>query len=407
MGRAATVLVVVPWAIALALILNHRMFVSHDTVSNYGHVWYVADRLWHAHRLPFAMPVLGHGHALAFPYAFVPWLTAAALWPLFGEWAVTLCLVVGVVGAAVTTFFAFPELRRGWWAAAVLVNPALVMAAFIGQLPFLWASSFLPAAIGCWRRGRRGWATALAAVAQITHPAVALPIAAAIVALRAPCESPPDRRSLLGRYAVSVAAAVPASVLVYASPVFRDSSVGVKAWAFAATVSVRAALFIVPFGLRWAQQARAVWVAPLLFVALLVPNGFVDTLDIHFGLRSLVDPPNTDMLSFIRSPAFVPGATYRVLRAYDGKLGMYELIQHGARLDSEFFPESIVRRSWPDAATYARFLAHRDVDYVLAFDNYTRRYGTNEIALLGRLAPCVRPVAATKDYSLYHVDRSC
>lgn len=398
---------VVAWAIALALMLSHRMFVSHDTVSNYGHVWYVADQIWHAHRLPFAMPALGHGHGLAFPYAFVPWVTAALVWPLLGEWAVTLWLVVGAVGAVAATFYAFPELRRGWWAAAVLVNPALVMAAFIGQLPFLWASSFLLAAIGCWRRDRRGWATALAALAQITHPAVVLPIAAAIVAVRAPFESPADRRSLLRRYGVSAAAALPAAALVVLSPVFRDSSVGVKAWAFVGTVTVRALLFAVPFGLLLAQRVRAVWVAPALFLALLAPNGFVDTLNIHYGLRALVRPPNTDMLAFIRSPDFVPGATYRVLRAYDGKLGMYELIQRGARLDSEFFPESIDRRSWPDAAAYARFLAHRHVDYVLAFTNYTRRYGTNEIGMLGRMTPCVRPVATARDYSLYDVRSPC
>jgi len=383
------------------------MFVSHDTVSNYAHVWYVAAQIWHAHRLPFAMPVLGHGQGLAFPYAFVPWTTAALAWPALGEWAVTLWLAVGVVGVAAVTFFAFPELRRGWWAAAVLVNPALVMAAFIGQLPFLWASAFLFAAIGCWRRDRLGWATALAAVAQITHPAVVLPIAAAIVALRAPFEPPARRKLLLWRYAVSVAAAVPAVALVVLSPVFRDSSTGVKVWAFVGTVTIRAVLFIVPFGLVLAQRAPWVWLAPALFLLLLAPNAFVDTLDIHFGLNALVHAPNTDMMAFVRSPDFVPGATYRVLRAYDAKLGMYELVQHGARLDSEFFPESIDRRSWPDTATYARFLDRRHVDYVLAFANYTRRYGTNEIAVLGRMVPCVRPVATGADFTLYHVSRPC
>jgi hypothetical protein len=236
---------------------------------------------------------------------------------------------------------------------------------------------------------------------------VVLPIAAVIVLARAPFEAQADRRSLLRRYAVSVTAALPAAALVVLSPVFSDSSAGVKVSAFVATVTVRALLFLVPFGLLLAQRVKAVWLAPALFLVLLAPNGFVDTLDIHFGLRALTHPPNTDMLSFIRSPEFVPGATYRVLAAYDGKLGMYELIEHGARLDSEFFPESIDRRSWPDTATYARFLARRHVDYVLAFDTYTRRYGTNEIATLGRMAPCVRPVATHPAYTIYEVSAPC
>src|SRR5439155_27378478 len=121
---------------ALALLLRHRIVVSHDTVINYAHVWYVSERLWHGHGVPFRMPVLGHGRAFAFPYALVPWLTAAILRPLAGDWIVTLWLVGGVVGLGVATFAAFPELRRRWWADAILVNPALIAAALIGQLPF-------------------------------------------------------------------------------------------------------------------------------------------------------------------------------------------------------------------------------------------------------------------------------
>jgi hypothetical protein len=397
--------VVLAWGAVLALVLTHSIFVSHDTVSNYGHVWYIASRLWHAHRLPFAMPVLGHGKALAFPYAFVPWLTAALLWPLFGNWAVTLCLVAGVVAAATTTFFAFPELRRGWWAAIVLVNPILAAAALIGQLPFLWAASFLFAAIGCWRRGRKGWATALAAVAQITHPAVVLPITAAIVAVRALSE--PERRSLLARYAVSLVLAAPAAALVFLTPAFTDSSTGVKVWAFFGTVTVRACLLGLPFLLLLARRAPSGWIAPAIFLVVLAPNVLVDTVDTHTGWRALRHGPDTGMLAFVQSSAFTPGATYRVLRAFDSKIGMYQLIQHGARLDSEFFPESIVRRSWPDVAEYTRFLTGRHVDYVLAFDGYSRRYGTNEISLLRQVAGCADHVTGGPGYELFRVGAPC
>jgi hypothetical protein len=397
--------------VVLALILDHRIFVSHDTVSNYAHVWYVARQIWHAHRLPFAMPIIGHGQALAFPYAFIPWLTAALVWPVFGDWAVTLWLVVGFVGVIVTTFWAFPELRKGWWAAAVLVNPALVLAPIVGQLPFLWASAFLFAAVACWRRGRRGWATTMAALAQVTHPAVLMPITLGVVA------AADARRSLIMRYAVSAALALPAAYLVVASPVFSDSSTGTKISEFVGTVAMRAAVVMVPVVLVWLSKRVAAhpgWraVVPLVFVALLLPNFAVGVLDTRFPWQALRLGTDTELLSFIHSDAFVPGVTYRVLRAHDGKMGMYQLIQHGGRLDSEFFPESIVRRSWPDEATYARFLVDRHVDFVIAFSDYTAEYQTNEIPLLGRLAAsptptCAAQVGSGKGYTLYRVMPPC
>ena len=47
--RVCLGVLVAGWALVLALILGHRIFVSHDTVSNYAHVWYVSERLGHAH----------------------------------------------------------------------------------------------------------------------------------------------------------------------------------------------------------------------------------------------------------------------------------------------------------------------------------------------------------------------
>src|SRR5690242_10041352 len=85
----------VAWGVVLGLMLTHKVFVTNDSLSNYGHVWYVGDRLWSGHGIPYYMPVLGHGEALAFPYSFLPWVTAAVPYALFGDWAVTLWLVLG------------------------------------------------------------------------------------------------------------------------------------------------------------------------------------------------------------------------------------------------------------------------------------------------------------------------
>jgi hypothetical protein len=108
------------------------------------------------------------------------------------------------------------------------------------------------------------------------------------------------------------------------------------------------------------------------------------------------------MLAFTSSSAFRPGATYRVLRIADGKVGMYQVLRAGGWLDSEFFPESIARNSWPDTASYSRFLRHRGVDVVMLWGGYDRRYATNEHALLNRLAGAPR---CDKDTVEVHLDQ--
>src|SRR5690349_21362094 len=72
-GRMVTHAVLGAWAVIIVLLLRHREIISSDTLSNYVHVWFVANSVWHGHGVPFHMPVLAAGHALAFPYAFIPW----------------------------------------------------------------------------------------------------------------------------------------------------------------------------------------------------------------------------------------------------------------------------------------------------------------------------------------------
>src|SRR5439155_16329773 len=117
---------------------------------------------------------LGHGAAFAFPYAFLPWFSAALVRPLFGDWVVTLWLVLGFLGLVTAIWWALPELRDGWSFAFVLLNPMLVEAPLLGQLPFLWAAAFLFLATGLWRRNRTVGAAIALGIAEATHPAVTL-----------------------------------------------------------------------------------------------------------------------------------------------------------------------------------------------------------------------------------------
>jgi hypothetical protein len=412
-SRAVLAAVAAAWTVMLGLILVKSLFVSHDSVSNYAHVWYVQDRIWHHQTLPFAMPALGHGDGLAYPYAFLPWTICALLWPLLGSWSVTLALVAGAVALIATTYWAFPELREGWYAPAALVNPALIAAPLSGQLPFIWAMTLLLAAVGSWRRARHRRATVLGALGQATHPAVVGPIALLLVIAWWPHER--DRRRLARCYAISALVAAPAAMLVFLSPVVGDTSWTTAAANLAGTVGSRGLAIAIPVALVAARRhdagPRAFVAVTALAVALALP------LHVPSAVPSLTRRPDTELLRFIGSPAFTPGATYRIMRAKDGRVGMYQLLRHRARLDSEFFPESMARRSWAGVESYSAFLRARKVDDVIIFANYDRERRTNEHALLRELArrggACrrslvgARLVYAAGDYDVYRIRRGC
>src|SRR4051794_35511086 len=405
------------WIAVLVLLLRHREVISSDTLSNYIHVWYVAERFWHGHGLPFRMPVLAHGQALAFSYGFIPWMFAVLLWPLMGEWSVTLTLGIGFVGLVLATFWAFPELRRGWWAVAVLINPALFEGLLFGQLPFLWAAAMLVLAIGFWRRDRRGLAIVFAALAQITHAPVLIPLTALMVF--GWMRFAPDRRVLLRSWVLSLIPSLPAVYLVFASPVTEQTSPLWSAWVEIETVSLRALVLIVAFGLLYLKH-RDPRPKAAMAAATVMLEGQLVTMPISglwVGVWALNRRPDVTASSIPLTGTFVKGATYRVLTSDDGKWGQYAVVRAGARLDSEFFPESMFRRSFRNQATYAKFLLNRQVDYVV-IDNRYKRFRTNEGQLLASMsaaagdAGCIAGVRveqtdATPALHIYRITRGC
>jgi hypothetical protein len=418
-GRVALGLVVSGWGTVLVLLLRHREVISSDTLSNYIHIWYVADHVWNGHGVPFQIPVLGHGDALAFPYGFVPWMVAVLLWPVMHEWSVTLCLGLGFVLMVAATFWAFPEVRKGWWAVGVLLNPALAMGLLLGQLPFMWAVAMFLAAIGCWRRGRRSSATVLAALAQITHAPVLVPIVAVTVLIYRRHE--PDRSDVTKRWLISVVCALPAIVLVFASPVTADSNPLISLWIEVETVILRSLIVIVPVGmvlLQRRERPRNHRRVAMSVAGLMVLGQVAITLGagMRVGWGSMFRDPRPGALALPRSQHFESGKTYRVLSQGDGKYAAYAAVRAGGNLDSEFFPESLYWRSFRDMAAYSKFLHERRVDYVAIYHEYASRR-TNEKALLEQLATD-NPLACQNDlhvtvaeetgaYDLFKVDRRC
>ncbi len=411
-GRIALLVVAAAWIVIAARYLAHGIVLSSDSMNNYVHVWWVARDLWHHAELPWHMPVLGHGDAYAYPYGFTNWTFAALLWPAFGNWAVTLCTVVGVAGCIVATFVAFPELRRGWWAAAALANPAIIEALLFGQQTFAWGAALLLFGIAAWRRNRPLLAAVLVGLGQATHAAVVLPIGLLLVAVA--CGFVPDRRRLLRWYGVALLITVPAVLLVFASPGYADATMRDKLANFGSTVGPRMLIVALPIVFVLTRKTRIRALAPIaLLVSLGINVAFQGPLNVEFQWDALSRKVNTASLdSYLRSPEFEPGATYRVLRgAGDGKLGLYHVVRAGGRLDSEMFPESMAIRNFPTLPAYEKLLCQRHVDFVIAYSSYTASRRTDELAVLSRLAARydgpvrVRRIEQGRGHIVYRVTR--
>ena len=270
-------------------------------------------------------------------------------------------------------------------------------------------------AIGLWRRDRRVLATIACAVAQITHVAIVGPIALTVVALRWRFE--PQRRALLLCYAAASIVAVPAALIVFASPVYADAAIGTRLYAFVMTYVERGLVVAVPCALVALPKVSQRWIATLAIAAAVSNLVLVGPYDTAFAWRGLVRTPDESIRAVTNSAAFRPGETYRVLQASDGKVAMYEVLRQGGLLDSEFFPESIHRSNFADVHVYSTFLQNRHVDFVVVFSAYDHLYKKNEHALLDDLAArgpdCHDGVVGVSrandgaDPWLYQIDRSC
>ncbi len=406
------------WAVILVMILWRPVFISHDSLSNNVHIWWISERLWDGEGIPLRIEALANGEALTFPYATLPWISAAVLFPLLGDRVVGLWLVVGLLGTVAATFWAFPQLRRGWWAVAVLTNPALVIAPVLGQLPYLWSAALFICGIGMWRRGKVAWAVVLACAAQIVHPAVTVPVVALVVAVWLPFEARDRRWRLLGWWALSVVVSLPAIWAVFQSPVVAQTSAATQLVALIQTVAARVVVVAVPMGLvalrsqrRFTLPRATPAVISVVFVVLQWPMYVPYGMDFAWG--ALVRDPDPDIVGFADSGEVVAGDTYRVLSGRDGKYGLYAVAREGGVLDAEFFPEGLHRGAFSSLEQYARFLRDRRVEHVISFSSYARHYRrSNEPEMIEEMAGsgCVDGMTAARSadgpgWALYDVQR--
>src|SRR5206468_1884107 len=86
---------------ALLVMLTQPLYLANDTINNYAHVWYISHSLFTNGDVPLRFSGLDDGRAFTFPYGLVPWTANALVYPVLGDWSVTLFLVLAGVAVAI------------------------------------------------------------------------------------------------------------------------------------------------------------------------------------------------------------------------------------------------------------------------------------------------------------------
>ena len=372
----------------LLLVAVKRIFLGDDSMSVYAHVWFIQDRLWSGHGIPRTIGVLDDGRAVTFPYALVPWLLGALLWPLFHNWGVTLLMVIAAVGTPVAACFARPVMRDPWVMLLFLLNPFYLDGVLAFQFPFLWSAFFFFLFVIALDRRRDAAAGVLLWLCITTHPLAGGIGALCYLAVHFLTE--PERRLRFFVMGADRGHGEPAR----APPRARDARPGGELVARDRLIH-RGRLRAPGDGARLPlPRHRPRRLRPPLVSAdlrRLDRRADLHTLHRQWRVRLRAGrlrrplPQSHDIYApYFASGQFDPQATYRVMEPNQYEDGQYYFLRHGARLANEFFSESMFRRSWTEGE-YRDFLATKQIDYVSIERGYLAQYHTNEQQLLDAL----------------------
>ncbi len=407
LGAAVAAVLLLAFAGFLALILSHRIYLGNDSAQSYGHVWFLARSLFSGEGIPLTVPYLDGGRAPTFPYAAIPWLPTALLWPLLGDWAVTASMVLGAGLLILGLTRWLPRTASPLVMAAVLVNWQLWNSILQFQLPTVWAFAFVCFSAAYFDRDRPRLGAACAAVALIAHPLMgALGLVLVAIARTEQARRLPLRRVpwLIG----AILVASPAIWMFAATP--AAGTAAAWNWKMSAHILVqRSSLLWWPWLCQRLFPITARAHTPLLLIGA--------TLMVFMVRDS--NPQNLRWQSLPRFPDYVlartaePDARYRVLTMSNQEDGMVQLMQSGAILTQSFFDESIRRHSFPSAEAYHCFLASKGANHVLVNSEWVKRGKTNELLLLDTLVAqgdavlAFQGSAGTRDYAIQPVSHTC
>ena len=377
-------------------ILTRSLYLANDTVNNYVHVWYISDRLFGSGHIPIRFAGLDGGRAFTFPYGMTPWLVNAFVYPLLGDWSVTLFLVLGGIAAFAAAMAVRPSMRDPWLALLFIANPFFIDALAGGQYSFLWSTAGFFVLIRC--AEQRRWPLAAAAMwfTVSTHP---IEGGLGVLSYVAFCAAfrPRTRMPLLGVTALVAPLLAPSLYFAVRTPAVGENSSATIALSILQDLPRRGSVMAAPFALTWAapflrRHYRTVGVAFAAVAApvvLLSGGAFarvpgLGNLARQGSYAGIVSAASNDYRGYLASPDFHRGAVYRVLSPNEREQGVYFLMRHRGVLANELFSESQHRRSWTESR-YRCYLAAKHVDRVVVEPGYHREFQTNEPILLDNL----------------------
>jgi len=392
--------VIVAFALFIGAMLLQPVYLGNDSGQSYAHVWALSRAIFSGEGIPLRLPQLESGQAYMFPYGALPWLPAALLHPVLGDWAVTASMGAGVAVLLVGVWRWLPRTASPLLTGVMLLNWQLWNGVLQFQLPTIWAFAFACLAAGSFDRGRSRSATALAACALIAHPimgaaGLAMTTAARIEADRAL----PVRR--LGLLAVATVIASPAIWLFLQTP----SMAVLVHWSWATSLHItaqRLSMLWWPWLLQRIWPVLRRWQAPLLLlgVAILVRNVMGS------NPQNLLWQSQPRFPDYLAAGLVQPEVQYRVLVMNNEEDGMTQLLQAGATLAQEYFDESIYRHSFGSTEAYRCFLQAKHAQRVLVQARWITRGTSNEVDVLDRLVGeghailSFRGAAGTREYTI-------
>jgi hypothetical protein len=363
-----------------AIVLSKPFFLGSDSAQHYAHVWYVSDQIFHHARLPLHFQYLESGRALTFPYGIAPYIAAAIPYRLFGDWAVTASMVVGIVFYGYAATRARPVLRDPRLLALLYVNTFLIEGIVSFQFAFIWSCGFI--FLTAEAMDKRRWVlSAVFAILAVTTHFVAGSLAVSVYALYSLARRPRDVLPLSAAMTAAALLTLPYLLYMRTTPSLGATPPSYIFGTVRYMLRFRGTIVVLPF----IVAALAPVLRPLFLPAFL---GLALTLGIrlqqgHVNIFGLTHNSRPFYGDFIKSPQFDRNLTYRVLEPNDREDGAYQLIKHGAVLGQEFFDQSQYRRWWYSLNMYSCYLGAKDIDIVLDETDFKHKFNQNEEWPLG------------------------
>ena len=315
-------------------------------MNNYVHVWWIARDLWHHGHLPVADAGARPRRGLRVPVRLrATGPSPRCCGPLLGNWGVTLCSVLGAARLHRGDVLRVPRAAAGLVGGGgtrqpgdhrgAAVRPAVVR---VGSGAAAVGDRVLAARTPARRRGRSS------ASARRRTPAIVLPDRWSCSSPRTSPSRPTGGACCAGTRCRSLIA-VPAVVLVFASPGYADSTTRDRLVNFVATLGAAHAHHRVAGHLRAAPadghpRARAAGPRRRARRERRVP-GAAQRRRSRCGRSREPRTRSRSTRSCTRAGSCPARPTACCAVRATRKLGLYHVLRAGGRLDSEMFPESM------------------------------------------------------------------